>query len=142
MSTGLRNFSSFEGFIGEREGAFRDINFANPSWNGFRRLVDHFAQKYPQVSVADKDGSLNEVLSSVVTDAARKPGGLLVSYKSSEGWISEFQVFFGTEDDHSPYVEISFHPNDVIHSDDTRHAFLAWTDEVKLLLQADSYSYG
>lgn len=142
METNLRNFASFEEFIGERDGAFRDINFTNPAWKGLTRLAEHFAERYRQKSATDQNGSVTEVLSSVVADTARQPGGLQISYKSNGGWISEFQVFFSTEEDNSPFVEISFHPDDVIHSNDIRRKFLTWTDEVKLLLDADSYTYG
>ncbi|MEM6589877.1 MAG: hypothetical protein AAF641_15620 [Pseudomonadota bacterium] len=104
--------------------------------------MTNFAQKYHQKSATDENGSVNEVLSDVVVGAARRPCGLRVSYSSGVGWISEFQVFFGVEEDHSPFVEVSFHPNDVIFLGDMRLAFLAWTDETKILLEADSYTYG
>ncbi len=93
-----------------------------------------------QISGADHDGNiLVPPFGESAVLAAKKCGYAHLIFSSVAGLITTLRVFIGSEEDGSPFIEITFFPEDVERTPSLRSDFIAWANQLQLWLEARRY---
>ena len=120
----------------DRDGSCRDVNFANPSWEGVGNLRDWVRSQYSGLEIAT-------YFPTSVTEPTWIPQqrGENSHILASQGkiFIRLLQVFISREEDDSPFVELTFFPQDVEDIPDLAARFCDLADSWARLLQATQY---
>jgi len=123
------------------DGSCRDVTFEDPNWNGVADLIRSLQAAFPDCSASDQEvGALTGPLAEFVSKAVRERGCALIEFGGGPGIIKRLllQVFV-EEDDGSPFVELSFFPEDVEPTQELRRDFIEWADTMQRLLRARRY---
>ena len=125
----------------DADGTCRDVNFEGPTWQGVADLVDLLRISFGTCSASDPDGQfLAEPLrNSVPETAARCNGYVHVDLREGKDLFAQIQLWVGVEADESPFVEITFWPEDVARTATLRDDFLSWADRLRGTAQARRY---
>ena len=122
------------------DGSCRDVNFENPTWDGVATLFENLLQHFHVASAGDHEGrEIPEPIPSSVVALAQTGGFAQVFFSDGTGLVTRFQVFVSSEEDGSPFVEITFFPQDLDRDQDVKRVFVEWTDELQALLRARRY---
>jgi hypothetical protein len=124
----------------DRDGSCRDMNFEAPTWKGVENLLASLGSAYEEVSGTDNEGKdLRPPFGESAIAEARKGGYIHVLLHRGAGPIKNLQVFIGSEKDGSPFVELTFFPEDVEQTTSLRSDFIEWARQQQLLLEAKRY---
>lgn len=114
------------------DGSCRDVNFAKPTWDGVRRLSNRLLSEYRIESAIDGQGeSLCTSGSDGVLDWLRKSDSVRLILVRGPSPIRSLQVFIYREPDGSPFVELTFFPEDVVDSQTLECDFPTWVRELR-----------
>lgn len=80
-----------------------------------------------------------EVNPGSVSTAARESGSVHVVFGEGSGLIKRLQVFVVREAGGSPFVELTFFPDDVERAENLRANFLNWANDLRACLKARRY---
>lgn len=121
----------------DKDGSCRDLNFEAPTWAGAGRLLASLENAFGEVSGTDQDGKfLGPEFRQDALAAAQKRGYAHLLFSQGAGLIRNLQVFISCEDDGSPFVELTFFPEDVRHTAALRCEFIAWAQQLQSQLGA------
>lgn len=123
----------------DRDGSCRDVNFEHPVWCGVDDMIRRLRSTFKKIKVFDSGGNtINELAPGSVFSAAKNGFVQLVLEEGSD-LIANLQVFVALEDDGTPFVELTFFPEDVKATSNLKRDFITWADEIRRLLRADRY---
>jgi hypothetical protein len=136
----MRDLSGIEQSLLDRDGSCRDINFEAPTWKGVEQLLDSVVSAFEEVSATDQEGKdlIPPFFENAIAEA-KKGGYIHLSLHKGEGPIKNLQVFIGSEEDESPFVELTFFPEDVEQTSSLQSDFIAWAQHYQSLLEARRY---
>lgn len=121
-------------------GSCRDLNFEAPTWTGVERLLTKLEIVTGQISGTDHEGNiLSTPFRESAVVAAKICGYAHLLLSPELGLIKTFQVFISCEEDGSPFVEVTFFPEDVEPAPSLREDFIAWANQLQLWLEARRY---
>lgn len=136
----MREFHDVVASLLDVDGACRDLNFEHPTWAGVGDLIGHLGNSFKEVSASDLEGHvIAEVDPGSVSTAARESGSAHVVFGEGSGLIKRLQVFVVREADGSPFVELTFFPDDVEPAENLRADFLIWANDLRACLKARRY---
>jgi hypothetical protein len=136
----VREFSDIVTSLLDRDGACRDLNFEGPTWAGVRDLLDSLESAFEEVSGADQDGNvLTAPFRESVLAVAENRGYLHLIFNARAGLIRNLQVFICSEEYGSPFVELTFFPDDVEPGPFLRRNFIEWAQQMQMRLGARRY---
>lgn len=116
------------------DGTCRDVSFDGPSWEGVVRLIEDLEPCFHDCSVTDDEGQVFPSLSAASTAWAGHDGGSVFAVLGrGTGFLKRLQVFISTNDGSSPFVELTFFPEDVEHRDHLKRDFIEWVDKMRCL---------
>lgn len=121
-------------------GSCRDLNFEEPTWAGVENMLVALETLAATIEGTDHIGdTLHSPFRESAVVAARKCGyaHLLISQKATV--VTAFQVFISCEEDGSPFVEVTFFPQDVAPTPSLRGDFIAWAQQFQSWLGARRY---
>ena len=120
------------------DGMCRDVNFEGPTWAGVRALSAWLMESFKEHTATDHNGLPIAGFGSGVLLA---PGHEYchATFAGGGGLFQRLQAFISAEDDGSPFVELTFFPDDFGLSNSLRDRFLEWATQVCSLLQARRY---
>lgn len=122
------------------DGFCRDLNFERPTWAGVGDLIGYLDNSFQDVSATDLNGDvLAEVNPESVLSAARESGSAHVILDGGSSLVKHLQIFVVREADGSPFVELTFFPDDLKATQDIRTDFLNWADNLRACLKARRY---
>jgi hypothetical protein len=125
----------------DRDGSCRDLNFEAPTWKGVEELLASLESTYAEVSGTDQEGKdLTPPYGESAIAEAQQGGYIHFSlHRGAAGLIKDLQVFICSEEDGSPFVELTFFPEDVGQTTSLRSNFIAWAQQQQALLEAKRY---
>jgi len=120
------------------DGSCRDLNFDEPTWEGVGAMISQFSRSFSSGVVRDDSG---EPASRSYPDsmAVLLDGGGAAVLESGGPPIHRIQVYIFVEEDGSPYVELTFSPEDVAVTPSLRTDFIDWAEGVRVALRARRY---
>jgi hypothetical protein len=122
------------------DGACRDVTFEGSSWNGVADLIRCLQASYPDCSASAQEvRALTGPLAASLSRAIRDKGCVLIEFRRGPGIIKRLQVFVSGEADGSPFVELTFFPEDVKPTQELRCDFIEWADTMQRHLRARCY---
>jgi hypothetical protein len=126
--------------LGRDDGSCRDINFESPTWKGVEDLLASLGSAYEEVSgTTDEGKDLIPPFGESAIAEARKGGSIHFLLHRGAGPIKNLQVFICSEKDGSPFVELTFFPEDVEQTTSLRSDFIEWAQQQQSLLEAERY---
>ena len=117
------------------DGSCRDLNFEAPSWKGVQRTLQSLGRMFADGSVSDHEGRNPPEPYPISLASIPRDGGSAVLQEGS-GPLSRLQVFVAAENDGSPFIELTFFPEDVAQTQDLRGEFMRWADGLRTELEA------
>ena len=136
----LRELSDIVTSLLDRDGSCRDLNFEGPTWAGVKDLLDSLESAFGEVSGTDQEGKvLTAPFRDFVLAVAENRGYLHLIFNVGAGLIRNLQVFICSEEDGSPFVELTFFPDDVESGPFLRRDFIAWARQMQTHLGARRY---
>ena len=121
----------------DNDGSCRDLNFELPTWAGVKKLLALLETDYKEISGTDQEGkALPQPFRESVLIAAKNSGYAHLLFSKGVGLIRNLQVFICMEKNGTPFVEISFFPDDVCSTSTLRDDFITWTQEMQSRLEA------
>jgi hypothetical protein len=100
-------------------------------------LLGDLAVSFKLSEARDHEGhEITEAAHKSISSAARNCDHVHLVFDQGIGPIKRLQVFIGREDDGSPFVELTFFPEDVQRSEGLRHEFITWMTRLRRLLRA------
>jgi hypothetical protein len=140
MGSPLSEFLDLETSLLDRDGSCRDLNFEAPTWSGVMDLVASLEKSYHSMSATDSDGhAIPDPLPVSVVTAAKSGGYVHGMFNGGPPPIKNLQAFIAQNEDGSPFVELTFFPEDVEPGQSLRLDFIAWADSLRILTQARRY---
>ncbi|NSX53260.1 hypothetical protein [Parasulfitobacter algicola] len=126
--------------LDDDDGSCRDVNFLQPTWDGVEEFIKRSEKLFREYSSADGEGnSLLEPYWKSVKASVQKTGYVHLSYANSFEIINNVQIFVCSEDDGSPFIELTFFPEDVAVVSNLETVFIGWVGAAKFTLQASEY---
>ncbi len=136
----MRELQDIEAALLDVDGFCRDVNFEGVTWDGVAQLVRYLEPSFEERSARDRDGNLlNEPHSKTTIASTRESGAAHLTYNRGSGIVKHLQVFICREDNGSPFVALTVFPQDVVRSQDLKHDFIEWVNEMCAHLQAKRY---
>lgn len=124
----------------DEDGTLRDVNFDGSNWEGVSRLIGILLKSFNECTATDSEGREGFDLKLESSLEVAQDGGYLhLVFKNGSGFTSHLQVFITREDDGSPFVELTFSPNDVERTQNLATDFLEWANEMRKHLGARRY---
>ena len=121
------------------DGTCRDINFEGYSWEGVEGLLSYLVECSNSAPALDGQGRQMDPIPGSLVEAARKTGCVHLSLGEPCELIGHLQVFIATNEDKSPFVELTFFPEDIETTESLEGDFIEWLDSVQLRLGAQRY---
>lgn len=122
------------------DGFCRDLNFERPTWAGVGALTGRLQESFKEISATDLQGhEIADVSPESVSYAARDSGSVRLLFGGGTGLIRHLQLFIVREAGGSPFVELTFFPDDVRPAEDLRTEFLSWANDLRACLRARRY---
>ena len=119
------------------DGSCRDVNFENPTWKGVEDLITDLEHSYThaskQIVAADHPECTPVTIESV---KFRDDRSFLMELEGGAGPIRSLSLFVARETDGTPFVELTFFPDEIEQSDDLRREFIEWAERMCVRLQA------
>jgi len=122
----------------DRDGTCRDLNFENPTWSGVDTLLQKLASSFRMAAASDSEGETICSLGGVAA-VVRKGRCVIADLDNGSGLIQRLQVFLVSNEDGTPFVEISFFPDDIARTQRLRQDFLEWARGMRDALCARRY---
>ena len=116
------------------DGSCRDVNFLCPTWEGVDRFVASIDASFVRSSAVNGEGRTIE--GRISTLVASGKGTAHLVFESGTGVLRRIQVFVYCEDDGSPFIELTFFPEDVVQSPALQRDFTEWAQGACRQLQA------
>jgi hypothetical protein len=136
----VRELSDIVTSLLDRDGSCRDLNFEGPTWAGVRDLLVSLESAFGEISGTDQEGNvLPDPLGDSVMAVEENRGQVRLIFNAGVGLIRNLQVFICSEEDGSPFVELTFFPDDVEPSPFLRRNFIAWAQQMQMHLRARRY---
>jgi hypothetical protein len=122
------------------DGSCRDLNFEAPTWAGVDALLASLEGASEEVGGTDQNGEcLLPPFRLSALAVTQKHMSAHLFFKIGTGLIKNLQVFVCSEEDASPFVELTFFPEDVEQTSSLRSDFIAWVQQMQLRLGARRY---
>ena len=120
------------------DGSCRDLNFEGATWKGIHTLLEYALGSSTEREVTDGEGRIpSGTRASDLVMSVKNSGSIRLLLKNCEGaLVRHLQVFVFREVNGTPFVELTFFPEDVAKVDDLRVAFLRWLQELCSMLGA------
>ncbi|MDU8927515.1 hypothetical protein RXV86_08980 [Alisedimentitalea sp. MJ-SS2] len=124
----------------DQDGSARDINFQAPTWEGVDRFFRRVEGCFRDICVSDGNGTdLPNPNWQRMKQAVTQTGVVRGLFKGSQTLPRNMQAFVFKQGDGSPFLELTFFPEDFANTDDLARSFLTWIEEAKTCLQAERY---
>jgi hypothetical protein len=126
------------------DGSCRDITYDGASWDGIGKLLLHLRKHYSKMK-GSRSPLGEDVTSALLADEMpsvlpKEPDTFcLLVAEDSSAMISHLQIFVAREKDDSPFIEMTFFPQDLRASDDLVQRFRDLADNWAQLLDASKY---
>lgn len=131
------NILNIEAALLDTDGSCRDVNFENPTWCGVTKLIRSLEQLFENRSAWDgSENLLNEPHSETIVTTAQTGKSIILGYSNGTTVVAELQIFVCSEEDGSPFIELTFFPQDILRSENLGRSFINWIDEMQLLLRS------
>lgn len=123
----------------DKDGSCRDVNFEGPTWVGVENMLTSLESDFGAGSGTDLEGEplLTPLQASALAAARRGYAHLVLT--EGIGILSNLQVLISRENDGSPFVELTFFPDDVRQTSSLRDEFVTWANTLQLRLGARRY---
>ena len=121
--------------LDDGDGSCRDLNFEAPTWKGLHRTLESLGRMFADGSVSNHEGQSPSEPYPISLASIPRGGGSAVLQKGT-GPLSRLQVFVAAEDDGSPFIELTFFPEDVAQTQGLRDEFIRWADGLRVELEA------
>lgn len=136
----MSGFEDVENALLDHDGGCRDVNFDSPTWDGVAQFLKNLERQFEAQSAFDGAGnSLKEPVWETATSSARGDREIILEYGGGAEIITSMRIFIFCEEDGSPFIEISFFPDEVLQLVDLGEKFIAWIGEVQKHLRACGY---
>lgn len=124
----------------DADGSCRDINFDTPTWEGVDALLSYLNTSYQTAAGSDSEGRpLYDQNPQVISAAVRDSGAVHIVYEGGANLINHLQLLVYREPDGSPFVELTFFPQDVCQTPNLRSEFITWADQLHACVGASRY---
>ena len=122
------------------DGSCRDVNFLEPTWDGVTTLIKRFEQVFGERTASDGEGNpLTEPHWQHLIASVLKTGYVHMVYRNSAETLTNVQAYVTSEDNGSPFIELTFFPEDLAQARNLGRDFIAWIDGAQTTLQARHY---
>ena len=136
----MNELLSIETALLDDDGSCRDVNFSEPTWIGVTQLVKGLGQNFRERRAHNDDGHpLTESHWRKVKSSVLETGSVHLDYRDSLGVLINLQIWIASEEDGSPFIELTFFPEDLAEMDRLGENFIAWVDAARATLQANRY---
>ena len=136
----MKELHQIEAALIDVDGSCRDVNFEGATWDGVAEFVSSLEQSFEERSAHDADGNLiDEPHCETAIVSARRGGSVHLRYRAGSTVVTALQTFICREDDDSPFVELTFFPQDVLRTEHLERDFILWMNEIQMRLQARRY---
>ena len=114
----------------ERDGSARDMNFESPTWPGvwdaLRELRAEFSTARVGLTSDDADSVLADDIEAALQRVQARGGAVQILLAGGHQLVSHLQVFVTDEAGPSPFVELTFFPQDVLQRAGLEERFVTW----------------
>jgi hypothetical protein len=119
------------------DGTARDVNFEAPTWTGVGNLLARLERSYRLSRIEDHEGKeVASPLPASVVATAKNGGYIHLVFRDGPAPIKHLQVWVEQHDNGSPFVELTFWPDDLEPSESLGQDFITWAESMRKLLQA------
>jgi len=125
---------NLESSLLDDDGSCRDVNFESPTWDGLAEVLALLGRTYRGGSATRLDGSEMSEPFPKLLDGLLQGGHAVL--RDGPPPVSHLQVFVSVENDGSPFVELSFFPEDVARVPSLMQHFIEWVDGIRSGLRA------
>ncbi len=130
----------FSAALTDRDGSARDLNFVRPSWQGIATWFDHLSEDFGQIVGFQTDGQAFACTGlSDLHSRLENQNSVQLFCSEGMGLLSQLQVFLLAEPDKTPFIEVTFFPEDIRASTDLEPAFTSWARSLTQLFGASAY---
>ncbi|MBK8208501.1 MAG: hypothetical protein IPK87_17185 [Planctomycetes bacterium] len=135
----MNGYAEIEMSLRDNDGSCRDINFLAPSWDGLAELLTELTQTFAVSSAEDHNGSVIAQVQSEALVGAARAGHVRMLLKSGNSLFKTLQVYSGAGRDGTPFIEMSFFPEDLIPTADLAPIFVQWVESMRTRVHASEY---
>ena len=137
----VRELSDIVTSLLDRDGSCRDLNFGGAEIRGgVKDLLVSLESAFGEISGTDQEGNdLPGPLGDSVLAVEENRGQVRLIFNAGVGLIRNLQVFICSEEDGSPFVELTFFPDDVKPGPFLRRNFIALAQQMQTHLRARRY---
>ena len=131
-----------EALFDEDDGSCRELTFQGSSWDGVAIAVEKLARGSRTEAAHDEEGlEISRPFGDSVAQfsTSTRPVSMYFIFESEACIVKRVRLFVSKDDDGSPYVEITFFPEEVDRSSDVKQRFVGWSDELQVTLRAQRY---
>src|SRR5262245_15299950 len=133
-----------ESALRDLDGSCRDIIFIGATWDGLHRLVQVAVADFDSITVGCTSRDMNDSSvtdSGVALDTVQRLGGCAqIVLNEGHRFVKHLQIFVSANaDERSPYVELTFFPQDILSTAGLAKSFLTWADDLRMALGATGY---
>ena len=121
------------------DGTCRDVNFLAPTWIGVQSLLEQVRTEYTPCEVTDGDGSLVSDYSAENLSSITSASPIIVVLSGGNEVLTGAQIFIESEDDGSPFVELTFFPDLLVKSPKLGDEFIAYIQRISDYLQSTRF---
>ena len=132
----MSKWKHIEEYLLDLDGSLRDVIFEHPTWEGVDALVMSLLPSFRVHRATDTEGGSVDTANVSIAHHARQTGHVHLVLDEGNEFVSHLQVFVSNDSDAAPFVEMSFHPNDVLPSNNLGNTFVSWVLGVQRLLGA------
>ncbi len=100
----------------ERDGSCRDVNFVGMTWADALTILRRLIERADTGTAVDANGGALQLDASIVHEASRTTSHVHLCLESSSVPFTHFQCFIFADTD-VPFMELTFFPDDIVHSD-------------------------
>jgi len=126
----------------ERDGSARDMNFESPTWPGvwdaLRELRAEFSSARVGSTSEDTDSMRADDIEAALRSVQAGGGAVQILFAGGRQLVSHLQMFV-TDDEKeagSPFVELTFFPQDVLQRPGLQERFVTWLQGIQRTLGA------
>jgi hypothetical protein len=124
----------------DKDGSCRDLNFEAPTWAGVEDLLGSLESRFGKASGTDQEErAIAAPFQKSVLAAAKDRGCIHLVFNEGVGLIKTLQMFVCSENDGSPFFELTFFPDDVEPTQSLRRDFIDWAHQMQARLCARRY---
>jgi hypothetical protein len=124
----------------DRDGSCRDVSFEGGSWLGVDAVLRSLKESFRNASATDQEGdAILEPFPAALISVTQCGGHAHVILGEGSGLLRQLQIWVWCETDGSPFVEITFFPDDVRPGSNLKHEFLLWANDLQVRLGAQRY---